>query len=244
MKTKLEVKVLSVVAGVVLIGSSLSFAAEDAMKMDDKMMMKAGDTVQEDGKMKTIDPEIMNMSDDNKMTMPVVTAKPAMDEAMMAKMKAYSTSGENHRVLDAFVGDWTYTSKQWMTPGTPAEESSGTATAKWVMDGHFVQIDVNGTAMGQPFSGTQVIGYDNAGKEYQSVWHDNMGTGMMFNKGSYDAATKTMTQTGDFNCPLRGKIPTRWVTKIIDPTTYTFEMYSPDEKGVEFKGMEIVYKKK
>ncbi len=167
---------------------------------------------------------------------------PAMDEAMMAKFKEYSTPNENHGVLNALVGDWTYSSKHWASPASPAEESTGTAQAKWVMDGRFVEQTVQGSMMGQPFNGVSLTGYDNAGKEYQSVWYDNMGTGMMTTSGTYDAATKTLTQAGTFNCPMRGNnMPVRWVTKIKDENTYSFEMWSPDETGKDFLGMEIVY---
>ena len=171
-------------------------------------------------------------------------AADAAKQEMMEKFKEYSTPNENHKVLDAFVGDWAYTSKNWMSPTAPAEESSGTATAKWVMDGRFVEESAQGMHMGQPFNGVSLTGYDNAGKEYQSIWYDNMGTGMMVTKGSYDAATKTITQSGMFNCPLRGNMSVRWVTKMIDENTYSFEMWGPDETGKDFKGMEIIYKRK
>ena len=171
-------------------------------------------------------------------------APDAAQQEMMAKMTEYMTPNENHRVLDALIGDWTYTSKHWMSPAAPAEETTGTASSKWIMDGRFVEQSVQGTMMEKPFNGTSLIGYDNAGKEYQSVWYDNMGTGMMVTKGSYDAANKTLTTSGNFNCPLRGNMAVRWVTKIIDANSYSFEMWGPDEAGTDFKGMEIIYTKK
>lgn len=62
---------------------------------------------------------------------------PGMDEAMMAKMKEYSTPNENHRVLDHFIGNWEYSLKWWKAPGAPSEESTGTNEVKWIMDGRF-----------------------------------------------------------------------------------------------------------
>ena len=216
--------VLSVAVGALIAGASLAFAADKATKADDKMMAK--------------DTEMMKMADD-KMAASGEQAKPAMDEAMMAKWKEYSTPNENHRVLDALVGDWTYTLKHWMSPTSPAEESIGTSSYKWIMDGRFLEETVQGTTMGQPMTGTSITGYDNAGKEYQSIWFDSTGTGMMITRGSYDAATKTLTQTGDFNCPFRGTISMRWVTKLIDANTFSFEMYSPDEAGKELRDSSV-----
>lgn len=165
----------------------------------------------------------------------------AMDEAMMAKFKEYSTPNENHRVLDVMIGNWTFTSKHWMSSTSPVEEMTGTSSTKWIMDGRFLEETVQGTSMGQPFNGVSLTGYDNAGKEYQSIWYDNMGTGMMITSGTYDAATKTLTQTGKFNCPLRGNMAVRWVTKIVDENTISVEMWGPDETGKDFLGMEIIY---
>lgn len=168
----------------------------------------------------------------------------AEDQAMMEKMQKYATPNENHKVLDKMVGEWTYTSKMWMKPDQPPMESTGTASAKWTMDGRFVEQNATGEHMGQSFVGRSVIGYDNAKSQYVSVWYDSMGTGMMISQGKYDPATKTMEVKGDFDCPIYGKTETRWVTKFIDDNTYSFEGYMTDDKGKENKGMEIVYKRK
>lgn len=169
---------------------------------------------------------------------------PPMDEAMMAKWKEYATPNENHRVLDQVVGNWDYTSKMWMSPAAPPEESTGTSQAQWVMDGRFVQQNVHGQSMGQPFDGTMVLGYDNAKKSYVGTWYDNMGTGMMNSTGQFDPTTKTLTQNGEFDCPFKGHMNFRWVTRFVDDNTQIFEGYGPDESGKEYKHMEIIYKRK
>ena len=121
--------------------------------------------------------------------------KPAMDEAMMAKWKEASTPNENHKVLDPLVGSWNYTMKMWMAPDAPPEESTGTQTVEWIMGGRFIEKIVSGQSMGMPFSGKEITGYDNTKKEYQTVWLDNMSTGIMMSSGSFDAATKTVIKT-------------------------------------------------
>ena len=169
---------------------------------------------------------------------------PPMDAAMMAKWKEYSTPNENHHVLDQLVGSWEYTMKWWMKPDSQPEESTGSSQSKWIMDGRFVQQTVQGQSMGQPFDGTGISGYDNAKKAYIGTWFDNMGTGMMNATGQYDPSTKTLTQEGIFDCPFKGRINFRWVTKFVDEDTQIFESYAPDDTGKEFKSMEIVYKRK
>ncbi|HWP91425.1 MAG TPA: DUF1579 domain-containing protein [Thermodesulfobacteriota bacterium] len=165
-------------------------------------------------------------------------------DAMMEKWKEYATPNENHKVLGALVGDWDYTVKWWMTPDGEPEVSTGTSEVEWIMGGRFIQYEVEGTSMGQPFEGLGITGYDNEKKQYRSVWIDNMGTGIMTASGSYDPNTKTITDQGTFSCPAEGEKAFRAVTKIVDNNNFTYEWYMNGPDGKEFRAMEIVYTRK
>ena len=172
-------------------------------------------------------------------------AVPGMDEAMMAKMKEYSTPNENHKVLDHFVGSWEYSLKWWKASDAPAEESTGTNEVKWIMDGRFIEQTTIGSIMNQPFEGRGIMGFDNLKKEYTSIWLDNMATGIMISSATYDAATQTFSEKGSFSCPIvNGPMSFRTITRIIDENTHTYEMYMNDKDGEEFKSMEITYQRK
>ena len=168
---------------------------------------------------------------------------PDMDEATMAKMMEYGAVSEHHKVLDFFVGDWNYTMKWWMAPGTEPQESDGVGNVDSIMGGRFIEQYFSGTAMGQPFEGRGTMGYDNLKKHYVSTWIDNMSTGIMKSTGQYDAATKTLTENGSHTCPLSesGEKSFKAVIKIIDDNTYTYETYTTDATGQEFKSMTITY---
>jgi len=165
-------------------------------------------------------------------------------DAMMEKYKEYSTPNENHKLLDAFVGDWDYTVKWWMAPGTEPEVSTGTTSIKWIMGGRFLKEKAVGTSMGQPFEGMGIMGYDNEKKKYESVWIDNMGTGMAKDTGIYDPATKTINEEGTFSCPMEGDKTYRSVTKIPVNDSFTFEWYMNDKDEKEYRAMEITYTRK
>jgi hypothetical protein len=165
-------------------------------------------------------------------------------DAMMEKWKEFSTPNENHKVLDPLVGDWDYSIKWWMSPDVKPEESKGTSNIKWIMGGRFIEQAVEGTSMGQPFEGMGLMGYDNEKKQYQSIWIDNMGTGMMKGSGNYDPNTKTLTDQGTFSCPAEGEKSYRGVLKMIDNDNFTYEWYMPGPDGKEFRAMEIVYTRK
>lgn len=169
---------------------------------------------------------------------------PAMDEAMMAKMQEYGTPNENHKVLQQLVGSWEYSVKMWMAPDAPPDESTGNSEVSAILGGRFIQEISTGTAHNQPFEGRGICGYDNVKKEYNHLWIDNMGTGMMMVSASYDAATKTFSGKGNMSCPINGPMSIRTVMKILDVNTHTYEMYMPDKSGKEFKAMEITYRRK
>lgn len=98
-----------------------------------------------------------------------------------------------------------------------------------------------GTFMGMPFEGFSIEAYDNAMHEFSSIWVDNFGTGMMYMKGKYDEASKTLTYTGTSVDPMQKKeIGVKEVFKVIDDNNFTMEMYMTDGSK-EVKTMEINY---
>ncbi len=177
-------------------------------------------------------------------------AKPAplaMDPAKEAAMKAMQQLGspsEGHKALEPFTGTWTYIAQWWMSPDAPPESMAGTATNSVIFGGRFLKQEIRGEAQGQPpFEGLGFTGYDNIRKAYQSVWFDNMATGMMVGTGVFDAATKTLTDQGDFSCPLTGEAhrPFRTAWTVVDQDHTTYENYMRTPEGREFKAMEIHY---
>lgn len=166
-------------------------------------------------------------------------------EAMMAKWKEYSTPGDDHAVLNALVGNWSYTMKHWMKAGAPADESTGDSESVWIMGGRYVEEKVSGMSMGMPFNGISIVGYNNGSKQYSSYWFDNMSTGSMFSEGVFDASAKTISSAGTFFCPMRnGETAYRSVLTITDETSHSYEMYMTEAEGTEFLAMQINYTRK
>ena len=75
-------------------------------------------------------------------------------QAMMELWKKMATPGEPHKLFATLAGNWTTTTKEWMEPGKPPTESTGTAEMKMLLDGRFLYQEYNGQMMGQPFSGS------------------------------------------------------------------------------------------
>jgi hypothetical protein len=163
------------------------------------------------------------------------------EQAMMEKWAQFATPGEAHQRLARLEGNWDYTMKWWMAPDAEPEESTGTLSASMTMDGRFLVENWEGTAMGQPFKGQGITGYDNFNQEYVSTWIDNMGTGIMVSTGQYDPAQDALVTTGTFDDIMTGEKDKtmRGVQKILDDNTVHFEMYMPGPDGQEFKAMEV-----
>jgi len=167
---------------------------------------------------------------------------PEMAEKMK-KMETLMAPGEAHKVLAPLAGKWTYVSKFWMSPDAPAEESTGTSQDDLIYGGRFLMQVVKGTMAGKPFEGLGFTGYDNIKQEYVSIWLDGMATGVMTSSGQYDAATKSITETGANSCPLTGEKDRkgRSVSTLVDNDHKTYTAYSTGADGKETKMMEIAY---
>src|SRR5687768_5224159 len=101
------------------------------------------------------------------LTVSVAVAKDKKAEKQMdpqAMMEAYTklaTPGEPHKQFAGLAGSWTTKTKEWMEPGKPPTESTGTVEMKMVLDGRFLQQEFTGEMMGHPYSGIGISGYDN-----------------------------------------------------------------------------------
>jgi len=165
-------------------------------------------------------------------------------QAMMEMYQKLATPGEPHKLFAGLAGSWTTTSKEWMEPGKPPTESTGTAEMKMLLDGRFLYQEFTGNMMGQPFSGVGIDAYDNMTKKYITAWMDTMGTGIFMMEGKSSTDGKTITLRGSHPEPGGGRMSHRAVWKIVDGNTQTFDMYGTHHGGKEMKVLEITYSRK
>ncbi len=165
-------------------------------------------------------------------------------KAMMEQWKKLGTPGEPHKVLASLAGSWTTKTQEWMEPNKPPMESTGTAEMKMLLDGRYLQQEITGNMMGEPYKGFGVTAYDNLRKRYITTWMDSMSTGIFVMEGTGSADGKTITLKGSHEQPGGGKMTHRAVWQIVDNDKQTFEMYGAYHGGKEMKMMEIVYTRK
>lgn len=162
---------------------------------------------------------------------------PAVEQA---KWIEYSTPGPAHEKLANKVGRWKLNVTHFI-PDQPAMQSEATSEIKWALDGRFLVDNMTGNMMGAPFNGMGTTGYDNMKKSYFVTWVDNMGTGVTYMEGKYDAGNRTFTYEGKMADPSSGKfVKSRIVEKELDKDHWTMQMFM-EHDGDMHKGMEIAY---
>jgi len=172
-------------------------------------------------------------------------AEKSMDpQAMMEVYTKLATPGEQHKQLASLTGSWTTKTKEWIEPNKPPVDSTGSAEMKILLDGRFLQQELTGQMMGQPFSGIEITAYDNLLKHYVTTWMSTMGTGIFMMEGTASADGQTITLKGQHAEPGGGYMKHRAVWKIVDSNTQRFDMYGTHRGGKEWKMMEITYTRK
>lgn len=153
-----------------------------------------------------------------------------MNDAM-AKWVAACTPGDHHKRMEAFVGTWDMTRK--MNCGSPdgkPAESKGRAVKRIILGGRWLIDETKGEFMGQPHESISYLGYDNFRKRYVGSYIDNLSTMLFTSVGGVDADGIVFCAFGTMDEPMTGEVEKyiRYVSRIVDTDTHTFEIYSAD----------------
>jgi len=159
-------------------------------------------------------------------------ARAAFQEGMpMAK------PGPEHDVLKNMAGKWD------AVVDAMGSKETGTMTTELAMGGLWAISNYEGKMMGGPFLGHEIFGWDASKKKYVACWVDSSSASMALTEGTWDAATKTMTLSGESGDAMTGgttKVMNK--IKVLDPDHHTFEMYMGATEGAPM--MTITYTRK
>lgn len=165
-----------------------------------------------------------------------------MTEGQKAWME-YMTPGDYHKMLATHSGEWKTKTTFWMQPGGEPQISEGSSTNEMIFGGRYLVSKPSGFTFGMPFEGMSLEGYDNATKEFTSIWVDNLGTGTTIAKGKYDDETKMINYTGTMLDPMTKKeISFRETISYSDSNKHVIKMYMVNGDQ-EFQSMEVVFTK-
>ncbi len=166
-------------------------------------------------------------------------------DAMMKMMQEMSAPGKEHEALKPLVGTFSCTTRFWMDPSQPPQESTSTAERRWILGGRYVAEEVKGTVMGMPFEGFGITGYDKPQKQYHAYWIDSMGTGTWTSTGTADSSGKVFTFTGEnFDCMTMTTKKGKMTTEILNNDKHVQKMYDVGPDGKEWMNLEITCTRK
>src|SRR5713226_7119844 len=69
---------------------------------------------------------------------------PASPQDLLKALAEAGKPGAEHKKLQPFVGNWTFTMNVWSDPSQPPAKLKGAIERKWIMDGRFVQETLRG----------------------------------------------------------------------------------------------------
>jgi Protein of unknown function (DUF1579) len=173
---------------------------------------------------------------------PAAADQPAMD----AYMKA-TQPGPEHEWLKSMAGDFDADVKLFNPDGSQQSTSKGSMHGEMILGGRYLKLSYSGEmdtgTQKIPFKGSGLVGYDNGKKKYQSVWVDELSTGMMITEGTCTGNTATME--GSATDPMSGnQMKVKEISTIVDKDHHKYEMWMSGEDGKMFKVLEIAYTRK
>jgi hypothetical protein len=162
-----------------------------------------------------------------------------MDQKVMEEMMIkLATPGPQHALLAKSAGNWTTTMVSYMDGPEPVS-STGTYSSTAALGGRYMIGRFTGQAMGQPFEGMSIDGFDNSTQKFFSMWLDNFGTGYYLAQGTLSADGKTLSHSGTMTFgPMQ--VPSRSETVFVNDDKTVFTMWHT-MGGQEIKAMDITY---
>jgi hypothetical protein len=167
--------------------------------------------------------------------------------AANAKAKASGTSPaaqSEAKVLERWVGNWDATIESTGRDGKPV--TSAAKTTVKLLGRRWLITDFEGTFLGAPFIGHEVLGYDPIAKKYVLNWVDGSATSFATGEGLYDPPSKTLTLAVSGRDDAKGTMAT-WrqvdIWKDSDHHDWTLRVNSPKD-GNEQIQMTIRYSRR
>jgi len=167
------------------------------------------------------------------------------DDAVMQAFLDYATPGQAHEALATRAGTWDVEMSFWPSPDAPPGVLTGVSEVTLMWDGRYVIEDMRGEVDGRAFRGHGVTAYDNFKERFVAVWMDSMSTGIVRQEGQADESGRVINYLCESPDPAtRSYKIVRSVETIVDDETRTLVMYDVGDDGLEFRKMEIVYRRR
>ena len=146
--------------------------------------------------------------------------------------------------LAQLAGEWSGTSRLWLSPEEPARESPSTLSASLVANGKFLALRYRWAEDG-PQEGLIVLGAEARGDRVRASWVDSwhMGHAMMSCEGALDADGSASVK-GSYPAPPGPDWGWRIVIAPIDRDGFRLRMFNITPEGEEQLAVDATYARK
>lgn len=152
--------------------------------------------------------------------------------------------GPVHKQLAKRAGEYTTVTRFTAQPGAKPVDSNGAAKFSVILDGRFLLEEDSLIFMGQETKGTRLWGYDNATKEFVSVWAYTGSTGLMNLTGTSKDDGKTVNFVASFNDESGAKQVFEATVRHIDDDHFVVGLYAKNPDGSRGPAFETTFNRK
>jgi len=165
--------------------------------------------------------------------------------ALMQQARKYTTPGEQHKLLERFIGEWD-TLARIVMPGTSGEGEKGTATFDWLMEGRWIKMQSSGSMMGMQTESFSIMGYDNFKMSYVIVTVGTMDTAMLTSEGDLDPGGEALITYGTLDEYLTGEHDkmVKYVWRFVSDDEMTLEVHDLPIGETNTKVVEITFSRR
>ncbi len=170
-----------------------------------------------------------------------VRARPRPDQPEEAAHPA-DNPGAPHESLMKLAGTWEIVSTFAMgDQKTEPTDPKGRATIRAIHGGRFLHNEWSETMMGEPGSGTWLLGYNNATKKYEATWVYSASTATLNLSGTSPDSGATIGMAGSYEAAGQGTHHLKVQMKIVSNDEFTVRTTGDADEGAEAPVFETVY---
>lgn len=150
----------------------------------------------------------------------------AQMQDMMKRMQQFTQPGEQHKLLEKFLGNWTVETR-FVMEDRKSDPEQGTCEYGWQIDGRWLKSEIKGTMMGRPIEGFTLMGYDNFKQSFVATSVQSLDTAMLRFEGDLSRDGKSLVMYGKMDEYLTGEHDkmVKYAFRFVDDDTIVLEVH-------------------
>jgi hypothetical protein len=168
--------------------------------------------------------------------------KPNPMQEYMKKFARYTQPGENHKLLERFIGKWDLEVQPKM-PGMNVPPSKGSLEVTWLMPGRWIESRGTAPMFGMPTQIFSIMGYDNFKQSFVWTGVSSMDTAMTRFEGDMTQDQKSLIGYGTLDEYTTGEVAkmVKYAYRFVDKDKIVLEVHDLPIGETNTEVVEITY---